>query len=155
MFWDWQRPFIKWARLGADSSLQGIEPFTESVVALGEGQDSDREDQFVLRRPVDAQFGADGCLYMLDYGSTWGSNRDSKLVKVSYLRGNLPPIARLQLEPSAGREPLSVRASASESYDLEGDFIHFRWLLHPDGKALGDQEGMRLSLVNPATACLN
>ena len=47
----------------------------------------------LLKRPVDAVFGKDGALYLLDYGETWGANRDSKLVKISYVRGNLPPVA--------------------------------------------------------------
>jgi cytochrome c len=43
-------------------------------------KDEEVTDGFIVRRPVDAVFGPDGCLYMLDYGLTWGANPDSKLI---------------------------------------------------------------------------
>ena len=43
----------------------------------------------LVKRVVSCVFGADGCLYMLDYGETWGANKDAKLIKISYQRGHL------------------------------------------------------------------
>ena len=51
--------------------------------------EAQKSGAFVIRRPEDSQFGPDGCLYMIDYGETWGANPDSKLLKISYQRGNL------------------------------------------------------------------
>jgi cytochrome c len=88
LFWDWQRPFLKWARLDADSNLVKIENFTSAVVPLNDREDASKAGEaFVVRRPVDAQFGPDGCLYMMDYGLTWGANKDAKLIKISYVAG--------------------------------------------------------------------
>ena len=132
LFWDWQRPFIKWARLDTDSNLVGIEAFT-SAVTVANAKDkieaSEKAGEFVIRRPVDALFGPDGCLYMLDYGETWGINADSKLIRISYQWGNLAPIAKASANPAAGREPLLVSLSSAGSKDIEGDSLRFKWHL--------------------------
>ena len=132
LFWDWQRPFMKWARLDPDSNLIGIEPFTEAVKLLNSRDriaEAERDGAFVIRRPVDAQFGPDGCLYLLDYGETWGANADSKLLKISYQRGNLAPIAKASAMPSAGRAPLTIDLSSAGSRDLAGSPLKFEWRL--------------------------
>ena len=72
LFWDWQRPFMKWARLDSDSNLVGIEAFTDAVILRNDGKALEGPDEvgrFQIQRPVDAQFGPDGCLYLLDYGA--------------------------------------------------------------------------------------
>ncbi|MEN9575359.1 MAG: hypothetical protein RL514_3214 [Verrucomicrobiota bacterium] len=133
LFWDWQRPFMKWARLDSDSQLAGIEPFP-SLIAVANAKDkmaaAERAGAFVIRRPVDAQFGPDGCLYLLDYGETWGGNPDAKLVKISYQWGNLAPIAKATVTPTSGREPLTVQLSAAGSKDHDGDPLTYAWKLH-------------------------
>lgn len=141
LFWDWQRPTIRWARMDSQQNFQRIEPFTGAVVT---GNSADQIEKLkpaldagatLLQRPVDAVFGADGALYLLDYGETWGANRDAKLVKISYLRGNLPPVAKASVTPSSGREPLTVKLSAAGSKDHEGDALTYSWKLIPAGAA--------------------
>jgi len=145
LFWDWQRPFIKWARLDANSNLTGIESFTTAVMALSDKEDATKAGEaFVIRRPVDAQFGPDGCLYMLDYGLTWGANKDAKLLKISYTRGNLPPIARASATNAAGREPLTVQFSSEGSRDREGDPLHYEWRI--GDKVLSTERNPKLTL---------
>ena len=34
LFWDWQRPFIKWARLDANSDLKGLEAFAPTAFVI-------------------------------------------------------------------------------------------------------------------------
>lgn len=134
LFWDWQRPFIKWARLDSASKLEGIEDFTDAVLLKNDGkalEGSEEVGRFLIQRPVDAQFGPDGCLYLLDYGRTWGANKDSKLIKISYHRGNIAPIAVAHVSPNAGKEPLSIRLSAEGSMDHEGDALRYTWTVHP------------------------
>lgn len=145
LFWDWQRPFIKWARLDADSNLVRLEDFTSAVRALNDKEDASAAGEaFVLRRPVDAMFGKDGCLYLMDYGLTWGANKDAKLVKISYVRGNLAPIAKASAKNAAGREPLTVEFSGEGSRDLEGDAIKYEWLL--GGKVAATGSSAKLTL---------
>lgn len=152
LFYDWQRPFMKWARLDSGSRLVSIEPFTSAVTVVN---DRDRANaarargEFVIQRPVDSQFGADGCLYLLDYGETWGANQDAQLVKISYQWGNVAPVARMSIEPAAGREPLTVVLSSAGSLDHEGDAISHAWTLHPGGKLLSREANPTVTIAEP------
>ncbi len=152
LFWDWERPFIKWARLDADSNLAGLESFTNAVVVANKADQIERAKEAVaagatlVKRPVDAVFGKDHCLYLLDYGETWGANKDSQLLKISYVRGNLAPIAKAAARPVSGREPLTVELSAAGSKDLEGDALSFTWRLQPGGKMLGTGERLKTTI---------
>ncbi len=131
LWFDWQRPFLLWAMLDEDSNFTGLEQFTESArVAQGEADGSDR---FQIKRPVDTLFDHNGCLYVLDYGETWGINPDAQLVKVSYQRGNLNPVAKISLKNSSGQPPLTVVASV-EATDPEGTEMTYEWVLQPSGK---------------------
>ncbi|MBL9153086.1 MAG: PQQ-dependent sugar dehydrogenase [Verrucomicrobiales bacterium] len=127
LFYDWQRPFIHWARLDEEGKLIEILPFTGAArVAQG---DDDGSGRFQIKRPVDFFFGRDGALYIMDYGETWGANADSRLVRMSYQRGNLAPVTKATISPTSGREPLQVTLSAAGSLDHEGDAIRHEWRL--------------------------
>ncbi len=106
LWWDWERRIVKWARLDKDSNLVGIEPFTGAVK---------------VKRMLDAVFGPDGQLYAIDYGESWGANADSKLFRVSFNHGNIPPTAVATASPSSGPLPLKVHLSAAGSTDPDGD----------------------------------
>lgn len=140
LFWDWQRPFMKWARMNAQGDLQGIEPFSSAFAVV---PDKVREEEvtnaFVLRRPVDAQFGPDGCLYLLDYGLTWGANADAKLLRISYVRGNLPPVVAVQSSVSSGKEPLKVRFTSEGTHKREGGALRYAWRLQPGGPVVSTE----------------
>lgn len=150
LFYDWQRPFMKWARLDRQSKFVRIEPFTGAVAVVnnrpGIGEALAR-GAFVIRRPEDSQFGPDGCLYMIDYGETWGANPDSKLIKISYQRGNLAPIAKAAAIPSAGREPLTLSLSSAGSKDFENDTLSYEWRLYPGDKLVSTQANPSLTLT--------
>ena len=161
LFWDWQRPFIKWARLDANSDLAGIESFAPTAFVAANTEDQLKKQKAlvdngatVLRRPVDATFGPDGCLYLLDYGETWGANRDSALYKISYLRGNLPPVAKLALSASAGPAPLKTTLSAKGSRDPDGGKLSFAWKLQPGDKPLGEGEELAVEIATPGNFTL-
>lgn len=151
-FYDWQRPFMKWARLDKDSNLAGIEPFPGVVVNAndrGKITAAEQRGDYVIRRVVDSQFGPDGCLYLIDYGETWGGNTDAKLVKISYQWGNLAPVAKAAATPAAGREPLAVALSADGSKDHEGDALRYEWRLHPGGKVLAKEANANVLIAEP------
>jgi cytochrome c len=132
LIYDWQRPFLQWARLDADARQIGLEPFS-AAARLARGR-SDNSDRFQIKRPVDMCFGDDGCLYLADYGETWGVNADARLVKVSYQRGNLAPLARASGTGTEGREPLTVTLSAAGSRDPEGAALRYEWRFEPGGE---------------------
>ena len=153
LFWDWQRPFIKWARLDANSDLKGLEAFAPTIFVTANSDDQRKKQKAlidngatVIRRPVAATFGPDGCLYLLDYGETWGANADSALLKISYVRGNLQPIAKLVLSTPAGPAPLKSTLSAKGSRDLDGGNLSYSWKLQPGDKKLGEGEELAVTL---------
>ncbi len=153
LFWDWQRPFIKWAHLDANSDLAGLESFAPTTFVTANTDEQRKKQQMlidngatIIRRPVDATFGPDGCLYLLDYGETWGANPDSALLKISYVRGNLQPIAKLSVSTPAGPAPLKTTLSAKGSRDLDGGKLSYSWKLQPGDKILGEGEELAVSL---------
>jgi cytochrome c len=152
LFYDWQRPFMKWARLDSDSKLLRIDPFP-GAVTLANDRDkvlaARSRGEFVIQRPVDSQFGPDGCLYLLDYGQTWGPNKDSQLLKISYQWGNIAPVARIGADKTSGREPLKITLSSKGSFDHEGDPLRFQWLLHPGSKIFSTNANPSLTLPTP------
>jgi len=160
LFWDWERPFMKWARLDENSNLVGIEPFTSAVVLGNKAEQIEKAKPQVsagatlVKRPVDATFGKDGCLYLLDYGETWGANADAQLLKISYIRGNLPPVAHATVTPDSGREPLTVTLSAEGSRDPEGDALKYEWVVLPGGKPFAAPEKSTVKLDKPGNYTL-
>ena len=152
LFYDWQRPFMKWARLDANAKFVGIEPFPATVAVVNNRKSisaAQKTGAFVIRRPEDSQFGPDGCLYLIDYGETWGVNPDAKLLKISYQRGNIAPVAVATATPSSGREPLTVSLSSSGSKDYEGDALHYEWRLYPGSKLFSTAANPILTLDQP------
>jgi len=134
LFFDWQRPSVMWAMLDKDSNFKDLEKFTESArVAQGDADGSGRSQ---TKRPFDTFFGPDGCLYFMDYGETWGKNPDARIFKVSYLRGNLSPVAEMSVENSSGPAPLTVSLSAEGSSDPEGKELSYEWVMNPGGKVV-------------------
>ena len=155
LFWDWERPFIKWARLDADSNLVGLEDFTSAIVVANKAEKIERlrpqiaAGATLVKRPVDAAFDKDGVLYMLDYGETWGANKDSQLLKITYVRGNLPPVAKASVSPASGREPLEITLSAEGSRDPEGAALKYAWTLQPGNRALGSLATQKAVIAEP------
>ncbi|MCE9609148.1 MAG: PQQ-dependent sugar dehydrogenase [Chthoniobacter sp.] len=149
LFWDWERPFMKWARLDADSNLAGLEPFTGAVqVSRGKPVASGATN---VKRPVHAVFGQDGQLYLLDYGDTWGANADSQLLKISYVTGNLAPVARVQPDFVVVGDPAAdaPTLSAETSRDPEGGALTYQWTLQPGGKTLGNTAQIPVTIKEP------
>ena len=145
LFYDWQRPFVHWAKLDDKGDLVEILPFTGAArVAQG---DDDGSGRFQIRRPVDFIFGKDGSLYFLDYGETWGANSDSRLVRMSYQWGNIAPVTKATVTPAAGREPLELTLSAEGSIDHEGDAITHEWRL--GDKVLSTEANAKITLSEP------
>ncbi len=113
IIYDWQRPFLKWARLDKDSNLVGIEPFVPKLA---------------FKRPCDFKFAPDGTLYMLEFGAGWGPNADSRLLHITYERGNRAPIAKAGATNNIGKAPLKVALSSAGTSDKDTkDKLTYRW----------------------------
>ena len=94
-------------------------------------------------------FGSDGALYLFDYGSGWGVNKDSKLLKISYQWGNLTPLAKISGKAGAGREPLDVELSAEGSKDPEGEPLAYEWRLQPGDKIVAKTAVAKFTVTEP------
>ncbi|MEV8515092.1 ThuA domain-containing protein, partial [Dactylosporangium sp. NPDC051484] len=84
---------------------------------------------------MDMEFGPDGALYVLDYGTTWfGGDANSALYRIEYNNGgNRAPIAQISATPSTGAAPLTVQFSSAGSSDPDGDPITYAWDFTTDG----------------------
>ncbi|MFC7584898.1 carbohydrate-binding protein [Nonomuraea antimicrobica] len=74
---------------------------------------------------IDGEFGPDGALYVLDYG-TGGGNQ--ALYRIEYLGGaNRNPVAKATADKTSGQAPLTVAFSAAGSSDPEGGALTYAW----------------------------
>ena len=112
-------------------------------VTLDEAGRFKRMEQFMpsntFSNPVDLEFNDRGELYLLEYGKAWFSeNKDARLVRLKYSKGNREPIARIASSEKYGAAPLSVRLSAVSSIDYDQDLLSYEWYI--DGKFIGNSE---------------
>ena len=43
--------------------------------------------KMTFKRPMDLELGADGCLYLIEWGTAWGNNLDTQIVRIEYTGG--------------------------------------------------------------------
>jgi len=89
---------------------------------------------------MDMAFGPDGALYVIDYGTGWGTNANTALVRIEGASGPKAPIAVASATPTSGLTPLTVNFSSAGSSDPEGAPLTFEW-------AFGD--GTTSTAANP------
>ena len=139
--YEWSRNWIKVVRLDDQQHVVGIEPFLP--------------DRPVVR-PIDMQFGADGALYLIEYGDTWGVNANARLVRIDYIRGNRPPVAVATAENNIGRHPLAVKLSSAGTLDKDGDALDYAWQIvrATDPAAEDSQPGRKPASGAPTTTAI-
>jgi cytochrome c len=145
---DWMRNWVLALSFDQNENYVRNEPFM-----AGNGD---------FRRPIDLDFGTDGVMYMLEYGSVYGAdNEDARLVKIEYNTGNRAPVAMASvqdtavenhldrtvfltserrnfpiLRETAGQAPLAVAFVSRGSRDFDDDDeVKYEWLF--DGKKVG------------------
>jgi cytochrome c len=92
-------------------------------------------------RPIDMEFGPDGSLYVVEWGSNYGGsgrgdpNTDSGIYKINYVRpGERAPVARASATPTSGQPPLTVEFSSQGSFEPdEGQTLTYAWDFTSDG----------------------
>ncbi|HUQ66864.1 MAG TPA: PQQ-dependent sugar dehydrogenase [Flavitalea sp.] len=103
--YEWARSWVKVVSFDENKTLNKIEPFLPA-------------QQWY--KPIDMKFGPDGSLYVLQYGENYFEhNQDSRLVKITYVKGNRDPKADLTADKTVGGTPLTVHLSAEKSFDLD------------------------------------
>ena len=117
--WEWSRDYIKEVKIDDDGSVLKINPFLPS---------------FTFNRPIDMKIGADGTIYMIEWGTGFGGgNPDAKLSRIDYVGGNHAPVALAQGLPDNGPAPLTVQFSSAGTHDPENDPISLAWSFFGDG----------------------
>jgi PKD repeat protein len=119
---DWSRGWIKTIEVGPDGEPAAIHPFFDTAT---------------IAAPMDMEFGPDGSLYVLDYGSGSyaGGAPDSALYKINHVSGSRAPVAASSATPDNGPAPLTVSFSSAGSRDPDGEPITYAWDFDGDGEA--------------------
>ncbi|MDQ0822881.1 cytochrome c [Arthrobacter sp. V4I6] len=111
---DWARGWIKTVDVGSEGEPTAISPFFDTAT---------------IAAPMDMQFGPDGSLYVLDYGSGsyTGAAPDSALYKINSVSGSRAPVATVSATPDNGPAPLTVSLSSAGSMDPDGEPLSYAW----------------------------
>jgi cytochrome c len=116
-FADWSRDWIATLELDAHGRPKGITEFMP---------------QADFRHPQDIEMGADGSLYVLEWGRDFnyagsGINPDSGLYRIDSVKGTRTPVARASADKDSGPAPLTVNFTGEESSDDDGDELTYAW----------------------------
>lgn len=68
-FYEWSRNWIIAAHLDANDKIAKMERFCPKMS---------------FKRPMDMELGADGCLYLIEWGSAWANNMDTQIIRIEY-----------------------------------------------------------------------
>ena len=107
------------------------------VVSIDENQNYSHAESFMpnteFSHPMDMFFGTDGKMYVLEYGQKWNvQNIDARLSRINYLKGNRPPLAKINADKEVGAVPLTIQFSAKESKDHDQDELSYEWSFTTD-----------------------
>jgi cytochrome c len=123
--YDWVRRWFMAVTLDENSDYLRMEPFLDHLTFVA---------------PTDMQFGPDGALYILEYGTNWfAKNSDAKLIRIEYAEGNRKPVANIQANALYGAAPFAARFSAAGSMDFDQeDKLEYKWQV--EGKEVAGEE---------------
>ncbi|MEA2762749.1 MAG: cytochrome c [Gemmatimonadaceae bacterium] len=111
--YEWMRGWIMAVTMNAQGDLGSIEQFMPSQK---------------FSNPIDMQFGPNGDLYVLEYGTAWfQGNEDARLVRIEYNAGNRKPIVAAAVDQPAGALPMRVQLSSAGTMDLDEDSLRYVW----------------------------
>ncbi|MCY4726180.1 PKD domain-containing protein [Nocardioides sp. STR2] len=112
------RGWIKEVRMDAEGNVASVNDFMGGFVA-----------------PGDLEFGPDGSMYVLEYGTGFFSGSpQTKLVRIDYAINGSAPVARASADVTEGPAPLAVQFSSDGTSDPDGDDVTYAWDLDGDGQ---------------------
>src|SRR5262245_18036673 len=87
------------------------------------------DDSTRWQNPMGMEFGPEGSLYVLDYGSNWfGGGPDSALYRVDYVKGGRRPLVETSADPATSSAATqTVQFSSEGTHDPDGDPITYDW----------------------------
>lgn len=111
--YEWIRGWIMTVSFDEEGNYESMERFMPS---------------YKFSNPMDMEFGADGNLYMLEYGSGWFTgNDDARLVRIEYNGGNRLPVVKIAADKDSGATPLSIHLSSKGTTDHDQDRLSYQW----------------------------
>ncbi|MGC5286303.1 ThuA domain-containing protein [Micromonospora sp. DT231] len=112
-FYEWARNYVKEVHFDSSSAVTRTNPF------LPAGN---------FNKPMDMEFGKDGSLYLLEWGTNFGGgNSDSGLYRIDYNQGGRSPIVKATGTPTSGSSPLTVQFSSAGTSDPDGNTLSYLW----------------------------
>jgi cytochrome c len=119
-FYEWARNYVKEVHFDSSTAVTRTNPF------LPGGN---------FNKPMDMEFGPDGSLYLLEWGSNFGGgNNDSGLYRIDYIQGGRSPIAKAVGTPTSGSAPLTVQFSSAGTTDPDpGNTLSYQWTFGDGG----------------------
>ena len=114
--YEWGRDWIKETALDPRGAPLEVSAFLD-------------DDSLRWQNPMDMEFGPEGSLYVLDYGSNWfGGGPDSALYRVDYVKGGRRPIVETSADPATSSAATqTVQFSSEGTRDPDGDPITYDW----------------------------
>jgi len=119
IFYEWTRDALFEFRLDRRGRFDQIRPLLATIP---------------VANPIDLQFGADGALYVLEYGDGFNlENANAQLSRIDYVRENFTPVPVVTASAAFGFAPLTVQLSSAGTVDPDGDALSFEWDFDNDG----------------------
>ena len=113
--YEWMRGWIMAVTMDANGDFAAMERFMPS---------------HKFSNPTDMEFGPNGDLYVLEYGTTWfEANDDARLVRIEYNAGNRAPAVVASVDRAAGALPHRVTLSSDGTLDADDDSLRYRWTI--------------------------
>ncbi|MCF3120896.1 PQQ-dependent sugar dehydrogenase, partial [Streptomyces arenae] len=112
------RRWIKRIEQGADGTVSKINPFPWTGTQV-----------------MDMEFGPDGALYVLDYGTAWfGGDENSGLYRIENATEGHSPVAEATASKTSGQAPLRTSFMAKAT-DADGGTLTYAWDFGDGGKS--------------------
>lgn len=138
--YDWMRGWIMAVSMDSSGSFASMERFLPSTK---------------FANPVDMEFGPNGDLYVMEYGTTWfKGNDDARLIRIEFNPGNRAPVAVARADKTMGATPMRVALDGSATTDADDDVLTYAWsIAGAGGRVVRRLTGERpmLTLATPGT----
>ena len=145
---EWNNGWLKHATLDAQGNATDVRQFPY-LGAPGCQQNAGANGCY--KRPMDMDFGPDGSLYLIEWGSGFGGNNaDSGIYRIDYVGAGRRPIAQAAATPTSGQEPLTVSFSSAGSNDPDGTSLTYEWNFG-DGSAPSTNPNPTHTYTTPGT----